>query len=123
MFSNSNGLGFTQLPYCIHHVDTEFRMRNPQSWRLPNSTPLGPFDSAQGKLTRAPVPTRTSDSLHPHRHLHARLLRKLLRLVVSRVYVPNHAHSRIGCQHALDALGHHVGAVGNRDLSGMKRVA
>ena len=31
-----------------------------------------------------------------HRHLHAGLFRKLLRLVVPRVHMPDHAHPRIG---------------------------
>src|ERR1035437_8663132 len=35
----------------------------------------------------------------------------------------NDAHAWIGGQHALDALRHRVGAIGDRDLSGVQRVA
>ena len=48
---------------------------------------------------------------------------KPFRLVVSRVHVANDAHPRIGRQHALDAFRHGFGAVGDRDLSGVQRIA
>ena len=41
-----------------------------------------------------------------HRYLHARLLRKLLRLIVTCVGVADHAHAGVGGQDALDALRH-----------------
>src|SRR5260370_34245070 len=57
------------------------------------------------------------------RHLHATLLRKLLRLVISRVDVADYAHARICRQHALDAFRHRICAVGYCDLAGVEGVA
>jgi hypothetical protein len=55
-----------------------------------------------------------------HGHVHIFILGKLFRLVIPRVHMPDHAHAGIGRQHTLDALGHHVGAVGDGDLPGVQ---
>src|SRR6185369_1706727 len=48
--------------------------------------------------------------------------RALLCFVVARVYVTDHTHTRVGRQDALDALRHHVSAVGNGDLPSVQRI-
>src|SRR5580658_516334 len=61
-------------------------------------------------------------SFFGRRHSYALALRKLLRLVISCVQVPDHAHARISREHAFDALGHPVGPIGHGDLPGMQRI-
>src|ERR1039457_3238102 len=61
--------------------------------------------------------------LATHRHFHPSLPRKLLRLVVSSIHVPDHAHTRIRGQHTLDALRHLSGTVRHDDLARVQRVA
>jgi hypothetical protein len=61
--------------------------------------------------------------LKPHRCLDTCFLRELLGFVVAGVDVTDYAHARICCKHALDALCHLIGSVGDGDLSGVQRVA
>jgi len=67
----------------------------------------------QGNPRRPSRESQPWKRLASHRHLYARLLRKFLRLVVPSIHVPDDAHARIRRQHALDALGHHVGTIGH----------
>src|SRR6266852_2258366 len=128
MLSNSSGLALTQSPYCIHHIRVVI---SSEKSAVRKAAELRSAWTGEGARPHTNFPTTlrerptTSDQLlaTSHRHLHARLLRKLFRLVIPRIHMPNHAHARIGRQHALDALGHHVGAVGDRDLPSVQRVA
>ena len=72
-------------------------------------------------LSPSLVPTPASNGwrLASHEYLHTALLGEFLRTVVSRIHMADHAHSRIGRQHALDALGHRIRAVSHRDLPGV----
>ena len=58
-----------------------------------------------------------------HRDLDSLLLGEVLGFVVAGVHVAGDADAGIVGQHALDALRHVVGAVGDGDLSGVLRVA
>src|SRR6266496_2418624 len=58
-----------------------------------------------------------------HRYPDAALSGNLDRPLVARVGVMNHAHARIGGQHALELPGGELGAVGHHDHPGMLRVA
>src|SRR5450759_4017816 len=109
MLSNSSGLDFTQSPYRIHHVDAVISSEKSAAVKaaeLPLSLD-GRGRPSLHELSRRTSRTTNDERLTTsHRHLHARLRGKLLRCVISRVHVPNHAHARIGRQHALDALRH-----------------
>src|SRR6266542_6003844 len=58
-----------------------------------------------------------------HRNLDARADGKLLSLVVARVRLAGHPYAWVISHHALDAPGHFIGAIGNRDLPRMLRVS
>src|SRR5581483_12389863 len=62
---------------------------------------------------------RPQSALVPDWNLYIRLFGELPGFFVAGIYVPDDAHPRIGSQHAFDAPGHHVGTVGNRDLTGV----
>jgi hypothetical protein len=68
---------------------------------------------------RRPAPTWSVLALFPHGQLYARFLREGFRLVVACIHVPDYAHAWVGGQYTFDSLGHHFGAVGYSDLSGV----
>ena len=68
---------------------------------------------------RRPAPAWSVAALFPHGQLHARFLREGFRLVVACIHVPDYARARVGGQYTFDSLGHHFGAVGHSDLSGV----
>ncbi len=69
---------------------------------------------------RRPAPTWSVPTLFPHGQLHARFLGEGFRLVVACIHVADNAHAWVRGQNPLDSLGHHLGAVGDRDLSGVE---
>src|SRR6266851_6046474 len=111
VLSNSSGLDFTQSPYCMHHIRVVISSEKSavrkaaelrSAWTGECARPHTNFPTTlRERLTTNDHRLATS-----HRHLHARLLPKLLRLVVPRVHMPNHAHARNGRQHALATFGH-----------------
>src|SRR5713101_6138501 len=88
MLSNSSGLDFTQSPYCIHHIRVVI---SSEKSAVRKAAELRSAWTGEGARLSTTFPTfandqrpTTSDQLlaTSHRHLHARLLRKLLRLVI-----------------------------------------
>src|SRR6266481_6205729 len=102
MFSNSNGLGFTQLPYCIHHTSELISSKKSAVVEAAELRSAWTLRLRSGQAYEGARPHTNQRLVISHRHVYARVLRKLLCLVIARVHVANHAHAWIGRQHALD---------------------
>jgi len=80
----------------------------------------GNCDCPSRRVLEGPRGINAGEEKSLHRQLQAFLLRKFLRLIVSRVSMADDPHPRIGRQHALDAFSHHLCSVGNGDLAGVQ---